>query len=149
MRSITVIGQRGKRAVGASLTIVTLSAFVVVGLTMLGSRAVAAFNEPGNSPLANQVEFLAAANIVQSGQLGNLIAQSNQMEALGMILISLDYYIDFINPNLRFLDRLFATYYAFIQTWLGVSGELFDALGLQILAKPPLPPLPSPASPYF
>jgi hypothetical protein len=149
VRSITVIGQRGKRAVGASLTIVTFSAFVVVGLILLGSRVVAAFQEPGLSPQANRLEGLIATNVLQSGQLGNLLTLANQVEGLGQILIGLDYYIDFVNPNLRFLDRLFATYYAIFQSVLGITGEVVDFLGFPFLAPPLLPPLPSPASPYF
>jgi hypothetical protein len=207
MRFSTGIGQRWKRAIGASSAIVPLSAVAVVGLTLLGSKVISAWKAPENveqaltssaldgllnfeapeamvarlaaqkeefekdnrrasnaSMLVNnwrftQISFgesllgqLIEFSILNPGQtlnLRDLIAQSNQVYGLGRILICLDYYIDFINPKLSFLDRLFATYYSLIQAWLVTYNNLVNSLGLEILVKPPLPPLPSPASPYF
>jgi|SRR5579884_2050809 len=204
---MTGIGQRWKRALGASLALVSLSAVAVVGFTLLGSKVLAAWKAPGNAEQAltsrafdgllnfeapeatvarlaaqkeqfekdnrrvgnssllvnnwrfTQISFgeslmgqLLEFSILNPGQslnLPSLITQSNQVYSLGLLLIYFDYYIDFINPQLNFLDRLFATYYNFIQAWLVTYNNLFNALGLEILVKPLLPPLPSPASPYF
>ncbi len=207
MRFITGIGQRWKPAIGASLTILTLSAVAIVGFTLLGSKVLASWKAPGNaeqtltssafdlllnfeapeamvarltaqkeefekdnrrarnaSLLVNnwrftQISFgeslmgqLLEFSILNPGQtlnLPGLISQANQVYGLGLLLIYFDYYIDFINPQLNFLDRLFATYYSFIQAWLVTYNNLANSLGLEILVKPLLPPLPSPASPYF
>jgi hypothetical protein len=207
MRFITVIGQRWKRAVGASLAIASLSAVAVVGFTLLGSKVLAAWKAPGNAEQAlttsafegllnfeapaataariavqkeeferdnrrasnasmlvknwrfTQFSFresllgqLVEFTILNPGQtlsLPDVITQSNQVYGFGTILIGLDYYIDFINPNLRFLDQLFATYYSLTQAWLIAYNNLVTSLGPDILAKPLLPPLPSPASSYF
>lgn len=102
----------------------------------------------GESLMGQLVEF-AILNPGQTLNLRDLITQSNQVYGLGQLLIFLDYYIDFINPQLNFLDRLFATYYNLIQAWLVTYNNLVNSLGLEILVKPMLPPLPSPASPYF
>lgn len=207
MRFSTGIGQSWKRAIGASLAIVPLSAVAVVGFTLLGSKVLAAWKAPGNAEQAltssafdglfdfeapeamvariaaqkeefekdnrkasnasmlvkswrfTQISFgeslmgqLLEFSILNPGQtlnLSKLITQSNQVYGLGLLLIYFDYYIDFINPQLNFLDRLFATYYSFFQAWLVTYNNLVNSLGLEILVKPLLPPLPSPASPYF
>jgi hypothetical protein len=207
MRFSTGIGQRWKRAIGAFLAIVPLSAVAVVGFTLLGSKVLAAWKAPGNAEQAltssafdgilnfeapeetvaqiaaqkedfvkgnrktskasmlvknwrfTQISFgeslmgqLLEFSILNPGQtlnLSKLITQSNQVYGLGLLLIYFDYYIDFINPQLNFLDRLFATYYSFFQAWLVTYNNLVNSLGLEILVKPLLPPLPSPASPYF
>ncbi len=52
MGFITAIRQRWKRAVGVSLTIALLSAVTVVGITFLGSEALAAWKAPANSEQA-------------------------------------------------------------------------------------------------
>ncbi len=207
MLFMSEIGQRWKRILGASLTILPLSVVAVVGFTLLGSKVLAAWKAPGSaeqthtsraldgllnfeapeamvarltaqkeefkkdnrkasnvSLLVNnwrftQISFgeslmgqLLEFSILNPGQtlnLPGLISQSNQVYGLGRLLIYFDYYIDFINPQLNFLDRLFATYYSFIQAWLVTYNNLVNSLGLEILVKPLLPPLPSPASPYF
>lgn len=207
MRFITGIGQRWRPAVGASLAIASLSAVAVVGVTLLGSKVLAAWKAPGNAERAltasafdgllnfeapeataariaaqkeeferdkrrisnasmlvknwrfTQISFresllgqLVEFTILNPGRtlsLPDVITQSNQVYGFGNILIGLDYYIDFINPNLRFLDQLFATYYFFTQAWLVTYNNLVNSLGSDILVKPLLPPLPSPASSYF
>jgi hypothetical protein len=102
----------------------------------------------GESLLGQLLEF-SILNPGQTINLPTLITQSNQVYGFGSILIGFDYYIDFANPNLKFLDRLFATYYFLTQAWLVTYNNFVNSLGLEILAKPLLPPLPSPASPYF
>src|SRR5579885_1653841 len=49
---MTGIGQRWKRALGASLALVSLSAVAVVGFTLLGSKVLAAWKAPGNAEQA-------------------------------------------------------------------------------------------------
>jgi hypothetical protein len=66
------------------------------------------------SLLGQLVEF-TILNPGHTLSLPDVITQSNQVSGFGNILIGLDYYIDFINPNLRFLDQLFATYYFLTQ----------------------------------
>jgi carboxypeptidase family protein len=100
----------------------------------------------GESLLGQLIEF-TILNPGQTLNLPQLITQSKQLYDLGNMLIFLDN--DNINPSLRSLDRLFVTDYAIIQGWLLTHNNLVDSLGLEILAKPPLPPLPSPASPFF
>lgn len=52
MRNAAVIGQRWKRAAGAALTILVLSAVAVGGLTLFGSEVLAAWKAPGDAEQA-------------------------------------------------------------------------------------------------
>ncbi len=100
----------------------------------------------GESLLGQLMEY----TMLNPGQTLNppqLMTQSNQLYGFGSMLVFLDNYVDNINPSLHFLDQLFATYYSVTQLWLETYNNLVDSLGLEILAKPSLPPLPSAASP--
>jgi len=46
---LTAIGQRGKKAAGAFLTVALLSAVAVVGITSFGSEVLAAWKTPANA----------------------------------------------------------------------------------------------------
>jgi hypothetical protein len=49
VRNAAVIGQRWKRAAGAALTILVLSAVAIGGLTLFGSEVLAAWKAPGDA----------------------------------------------------------------------------------------------------
>lgn len=100
----------------------------------------------GESLLGQLMEF-AVLNPGQTFNLPQLMTQADQLYGFGNMILFLDNFVDNINPSLRFLEGFFATEYSLTQAWLVAYNNLVHSLGLEILAKPPLPPLPSAATP--
>lgn len=125
-----------------------VSVFPDLGLSGLSNIVFVFFNPPADlkEEIRERQFELADPN--------NSVSTARAVYLFGLAVVAIDGFVDsspFLtgSPLLLFLDRLLATYYRAAQQWLLAYNGIPKLFDLPSLVAPPLPPLPSPASPFF
>lgn len=169
MRFITGIGQRWKRALGASFTIALLLAVAVVGITLFSSEVLAAWKSKGNaeqtltsdSAFAGLLDFEAPAATVERFQTDTkevakaqtssnpMLAKNWKFTQNSLLESIVNLYSEGIELQrfsillLQFFPQSPLTAFAF--TFTNAFLQTADGLLTGVLHLPPIPTI----SPYF
>lgn len=178
MRFINTIGQRWKRAAGASLTIVMLSAVAVVGLTLLGSKVLAAWKAADTAEQAlvpggtfeGLLNFEAPAATVAQLEAKTKEAENGIKSASDAAMLVKNWqftqtplrdFVQTIYAEAVLIDFRVALLYAFFpnsplttfaiqfaQAWFALADSFLATAGFPP-APVPFPVPPPPATPFF